>query len=75
MDDRQMLGSVIASEMAKTDPIEALTWARTNEKGQFPYLELAVLGQLAETDPQLALAEALYFLRKAVPGFWYGFFL
>lgn len=58
-DDQRAFGSAIASEMAKKDPAEALTWARANDKGQFPYLQMAVLTQIAETDPQLALTEAL----------------
>lgn len=58
-DDRRMFGSAIASELANTDPSEALRWARANDKGQFPYLQMTVLGQIAETNPQLALAEAL----------------
>ena len=58
-DDRRMFGSVVASELAKTDPVEALAWARANDKERFPYLQMSVLGQIAETDPQLALAEAL----------------
>jgi len=58
-DDRRMFGSAIASELAKNDPVEALAWARANDKGQFLYLEMSVLGQIAETNPQLALTEAL----------------
>ena len=58
-DDRQILGSAIASELAKKNPIEALTWARANDRGQMPYFEMSVLGQIAQTDPHLALAEAL----------------
>ena len=58
-DDRRQFGSVIAMEMAKTDPAEALTWARANDKERLPYLQMSVLGQIAATDPQLALTEAL----------------
>ena len=58
-DDRQILGSAIATELAKNDPIEALRWARANEKGRFPSLQLSVLSQIAEANPQLALTEAL----------------
>ena len=58
-DHRQILGWAIAVEMAGNDPIEALAWARANDKGQRADLEMAVLGQIAQTDPQLALAEAM----------------
>jgi hypothetical protein len=58
-DDRMMFGSAIASEMAKKDPVGALAWARANDKGPFPYLQMSVLGHIAQTDPQLALTEAL----------------
>ncbi len=58
-DDRRMFGSAIAMEMAKTNPIEALTWARANDKEHFAFLQMSVLGKIAETDPQLALTEAL----------------
>ena len=58
-DQRRILGSVIAAELAKKDPLEALTWARANDRGQMPYLEMSVIRQIVQTDPQLALAEAL----------------
>lgn len=58
-DDRRTIGSAIASELAKSDPVEALAWARTHDTEQVPYLQMSVLTQIAETDPQLALAEAL----------------
>ena len=58
-DDKQIFGSAIVMELAKTDPMEALAWARENDKGHFALFEMSVLGQIAETDPQLALAEAL----------------
>jgi len=56
---RQILGSAIAAELAKNDPVAALAWARANERGQRPMLLMSVLGQIAQVDPQLALAEAL----------------
>ncbi len=58
-DVRRTLGNAIVSEMAKTDPLEALVWARANDDGRFSYMQMTVLGQIATTDPQLALAEAL----------------
>ncbi len=58
-DDRQMWGPAIASEMAKKDPIEALMWARANDREPLPYLQMSVLAQIAQTDPQLALTEVL----------------
>ena len=58
-DDRRLLGTAIVAELAKKDPLEALTWARANDRDRIPYLEMSVLGQIAQTDPQLALAEAL----------------
>lgn len=58
-DARRAFGSAIASELAKKDPTAALAWARANDSGQFAYLQMSVLSKIAETDPQLALAEAL----------------
>jgi len=58
-DDRRIFGSVIAMEMAKNDPTEAMAWARENENEEYPLLQMSVLGQIAEIDPQLAMAEAL----------------
>lgn len=55
---RQTLGPTIAAEMAKNDPLEALMWARANDKDRFPYLEMSVLRQIAQLDPQLALTAA-----------------
>ena len=56
---RQILGSAIAAELAKNDPIEALAWARANDRGRRQMIEMSVLMQIAQVDPQLALAEAL----------------
>ena len=58
-EERQILGSAIATELAKKDPDEALAWARANEDDRFPMLQMSVLGQIAQTDPQLALTKAL----------------
>lgn len=58
-EDRRMFGSMIAVELAKSDPDEALAWAAANDTGRFPSLKLSVLRQIAETDPQRAFSEAL----------------
>ncbi len=58
-DHRRAFGTAIAAELAKKDPAEALAWARENDSGRFPTLQMTVLGNIAETDPQLALTEAL----------------
>jgi len=57
-DTRQMIGTAIASELAKTNPDDALAWARGNDSGQFPGMTLSVLFRIAEADPQRALTEA-----------------
>lgn len=56
---RQILGSAITAELAKKDPEEALVWARANDRGRMPTLELQALAHIAQKDPQLALNEAL----------------
>lgn len=58
-DERRNLGSAIASAMAEEDPIAALEWARANDSGEFPQMVMSVLQQIAQSDPQLALDEAL----------------
>jgi len=58
-EQRRVLGAAIAAEMAKNDPLSALAWARANDKGPFPHLQMAALGIVARSDPQLAIAEAL----------------
>ncbi len=58
-DDRRAFGTAIAAELAKKDPTEALAWARANDTGPYPYLQMTVLSQIAETDPALAIGEAL----------------
>lgn len=57
-EQKQSIGSIIAAELARKDPVEALMWARANRSGDFPYLEMAVLGKIVETDPQYAFVEA-----------------
>lgn len=58
-EDRQTIGSAIATQLARTDPAEALRWARENDRPSHAYLEATVLAAIAETEPQLALAEAM----------------
>ena len=53
------LGYVIATEYAKRSPEEALAWARANDRGDWGRLTMQVLTQVAATDPELALREAL----------------
>lgn len=57
-EERQMWGSLIAIEMVPDDPAEALRWARDNESGPRPQIQMMVLRQIAETQPELALMEA-----------------
>jgi hypothetical protein len=56
---RQVLGSSIAKEMAKKDPIAALAWAKENESAEYPMLQMQVLSQIAVNDPELAFTEVL----------------
>ncbi|MEJ2258631.1 MAG: hypothetical protein P8X98_16900 [Woeseiaceae bacterium] len=56
---RQVLGGAIVTELAQRDPAEALAWARAHDRGRMPSFEMAALQQIAQTDPQLALQEAL----------------
>ncbi|MCH8895730.1 MAG: hypothetical protein IH927_05650, partial [Proteobacteria bacterium] len=56
--DRQWFGSMIADELVRQDPARALDWARENERGQYPLLLMQVLGQIALSEPQLAMEEA-----------------
>lgn len=58
-DIKQQFGSIIVASLAKSDPAEALQWARANEKDRYPYLQMSVLRTIAQTDPQLAFTEAL----------------
>jgi len=57
--ERQVLGNLIATEMAREDARAALEWARAQPEGRFPNLQMQVLVQIAQDDPQLALDEAL----------------
>ncbi len=58
-DKRRYLGELIAAEMAKSNPLEAMAWARANDSHDNPSLQRSALYKIAQTDPQLALAEAL----------------
>ena len=58
-DDRRMWGSLIAIEMAPDNPAEALQWARENDSATRPYIQMSVIQQIAQKDPQLALTEAM----------------
>ncbi|MGI9200968.1 MAG: hypothetical protein ACR2QL_07925 [Woeseiaceae bacterium] len=58
-DDRRFLGQAIIQELISRDPIEALAWARANDTDRMPHFELSALSHIAQTDPQLALTEAL----------------
>lgn len=58
-DDRNLLGRAIVAELLKHDPLAALAWARANDKERYPRFESSALLQIAQTDPQLALTEAL----------------
>ena len=53
------LGYTIASEYAKRSPEEALAWARENDHGEWGRLTMQVLSQIATTDPEFAMREAL----------------
>ncbi len=57
-DEKQAIGRILADKLADEDPALALQWARANDKGDYPHLEMAVLGGIAERDPQYAIAEA-----------------
>ncbi|MDX1508573.1 MAG: hypothetical protein R3358_09860, partial [Woeseiaceae bacterium] len=53
------LGYTIAAEYAKRSPEEALAWARENDRSDWGQLTIQVLQQIAATDPELAMREAL----------------
>ena len=58
-DEKQAIGRILADKLADEDPALALQWARANDKGDYPHLEMSVLSAIAEHDPQYAIAEAL----------------
>ncbi|MDH3746872.1 MAG: hypothetical protein OER97_01600 [Gammaproteobacteria bacterium] len=57
--EKQSIGSVVVVELARRNPAEALEWARANHSGEHHYLEMNALAEIAKTDPQYAIAEAL----------------
>ncbi len=57
--DRMILGSVIATEMAKVDPEGAIAWTQSTGRLHSSDLLLSVISTIAESDPQRALDEAL----------------
>ena len=58
-DKRRYLGELIAAEMAKSNPLEAMAWARANDSHDNPSQQRSALYKIAQTDPELALAEAV----------------
>jgi len=56
--EKQSIGSVVAEELARRNPAEAVQWARANRSGDHNILEMTVLAEIAKTDPQYAIAEA-----------------
>lgn len=55
---RQNLVAMVAGVLAKTDPPRALEWARQNDPTGEQMALVQVIGQIAQSDPQLALTEA-----------------
>lgn len=55
---RRNLGTVVVTALAASDPQRALAWARENEKLGDQSTLTSVIAQIAQQDPQLALAEA-----------------
>ncbi len=56
---RHYVAGLILDELAHRDPAAALAWARANEIGADRRLERTALARISETDPQLAVAEAM----------------
>lgn len=56
---RHRAGSAIAAELARTDPLRALSWARDSDRSVDMKLYRAVLYTLVETDPELAFDDAM----------------
>lgn len=55
---RQAMAGILAEQLARRDPRRALEWARSQDSGARPSIELNVLSQIAAVDPALALQEA-----------------
>jgi hypothetical protein len=57
-EDKTIMADAIANALAGRDVDAALAWARANETGDVPELEMQVLQKLAQTDMPRAIAEA-----------------
>jgi len=57
-EDKTIMGDAIANALAARDPDAALAWARANESGDTPELEMQVLQKLAQSDFPRAIEEA-----------------
>jgi len=57
-EDRTIMADAIANALAGRDVDAALAWARANETGDTPELEMQVLQKLAQRDLPRAIAEA-----------------
>lgn len=56
---RRYAGSAIAAQLAQTDPLRALSWAREHEHGPEMSLYRTVIDELSDSAPQLALSDAM----------------
>ena len=57
-EDKTIMADAIANALAGRDVVAALAWARSNETGDTPELEMQVLQNLAQHDLPRAIAEA-----------------
>lgn len=55
---RRVVGSVLAEQLAKEEPLRALAWAKGADEGFERSIYMRVLRTLSETRPDLALADA-----------------
>ncbi len=55
---RLYVGSAIAEQLTRTDPLRALAWAQEIDGGSERGIYRMILGTLAETDPELAMSSA-----------------
>ena len=63
---RRNFRSLVATAMARSDPASALDWLREDNSADSQILLAAVLGEIAQRDPQLALSEARSIADKRV---------
>ncbi len=63
---RRNFRSLVATAMARSDPARALDWLREDNTADSQILLGAVLGEIAQRDPQLALSEAQSIADKRV---------